>query len=204
MNTGASLAALMISCSVLAVWQPAWALPSHKSVESKAASQSSTPTTRNGQRDFDFAIGTWHTHILLLDKPLSGSKTWIKYNGTVVVRPIWNGRANMEEISASSSTGRFEGLTLRLYDDKSGQWYLYWSNVNNVIVGQPMIGEFKNGRGVFYDQESFKGRAIFVRQIYSEISRDSYHFVQSYSDDGGHSWEPNFVATLTRKVNATH
>jgi hypothetical protein len=38
-----------------------------------------------------------------------------------------------------------------------------------------------------------------VRIVWSDITPDSHHFEQSFSDDGGKTWEPNFVATLTRE-----
>jgi hypothetical protein len=66
-------------------------------------------------------------------------------------------------------------------------------------MGQPMFGEFKNGRGEFFDQEPFKGRTILVRQVWSDITLTSHRFEQSSSDDGGKTWESNFVATLTRE-----
>jgi hypothetical protein len=61
-----------------------------------------------------------------------------------------------------------------------------------------MIGEFKDGRGELISQEQFKGRTILVRGVWSEIKADSHRFEQAFSDDGGKTWEPNFVATLTR------
>jgi hypothetical protein len=46
---------------------------------------------RDGTHDFDFNIGTWHTHIRTLQHPLSGSTSWAEMNGTVTVRKIWGG-----------------------------------------------------------------------------------------------------------------
>jgi hypothetical protein len=43
------------------------------------------------------------------------------------------------------------------------------------------------------------GRAILMRFVWSDITPDSHHVEQSFSDDGGKTWEPNFVATLTRE-----
>jgi hypothetical protein len=63
----------------------------------------------------------------------------------------------------------------------------------------PEVGEFRNGRGEFFDQETYNGRTILVRGVWSDITPDSHRFEQSFSDDGGKTWEPNFVATLTRE-----
>jgi hypothetical protein len=152
----------------------------------------------DGQNDFDFNIGTWHTQIKRLVHPLTGSTTWVEMNGVVVVRKVWDGRAQLEEIEADGSSGHFEGLTLFLYNPQSHQWSQYFSSSNDGTIAQPAIGEFKNGRGEFYDQEPFNGRSILVRIVWSDITPDSHHFEQSFSDDGGKTWEPNFTATLTR------
>lgn len=157
---------------------------------------------RDGQHDFDFNIGTWKTSIKRLRHPLSGSKEWMDVSGTVTVSKVWDGRANLEEIEADGPAGHIEGLTLRLYNPESRQWYLYWSNSKDGTLGHPGIGEFRDGRGEFYDQEEFNGRTILVRQVYSEITANSYRFEQSFSDDIGRTWEPNWVASLTRVSGA--
>lgn len=157
-----------------------------------------TAEERDGQHDFDFNFGTWKTHIKRLQLPLTNSKQWVESNGTVVVSKLWNGRAHLEEIEIDSPTGHLEGLTLRLYRPESRQWYLHWANSSDGTLSQPMVGEFKNGKGEFFDSETFKGRAILVRQIFSDITSNSYRFEQAFSDDGGKTWEPNWVATVTR------
>jgi hypothetical protein len=69
---------------------------------------------RDGQHDFDFNIGTWKIHTRLLLHPLTSCNDWVELNGTVHVRKVWNGRAQLEEIEAEGPTGHFEGLTLFL------------------------------------------------------------------------------------------
>jgi hypothetical protein len=62
-----------------------------------------------------------------------------------------------------------------------------------------MIGGFHDGRGGFFDQETFQGRAIFVRFIFSDITPDSFRLEQSFSADGGKNWEPNWIVSFTRE-----
>ena len=52
----------------------------------------------DGQHDFDFEFGTWKTHLKRLQHPLTGSTTWVEYDGTSVVRKIWNGRENSSNL----------------------------------------------------------------------------------------------------------
>src|SRR5438132_13607104 len=65
-------------------------------------------------------------------------------------------------------------------------------------MSQPKMGEFKDGRGKFFDQETLNGRAIFVRFVISDITPNSCRFEQAFSDDGGKTWEVNWIATETR------
>jgi hypothetical protein len=164
-----------------------------------APEQPSSCELRDGQHDFDFNIGVWHTHIRRLLHPLTGSNDWVDLDGTVHVRKIWNGRAQLEEIDARGSAGQLEGLTLFLYNPQAHQWGQYFASMASGVLNQPLIGEFKNGRGELFDQESFNGRTIFVRFVWSDITQDSHRVEQSFSDNGGKTWEPNFVATLARE-----
>ena len=155
----------------------------------------------DGQHDWDFAIGTWKTHLSRLLHPLTGSTTWVTYDGTAVVRKVWNGRANLEEFEADGATGHLEGLTLRLYDPQARQWNQLWATSNDGTIGQPMIGQFKNGRGEFYDQEPLRGKAIFVRWVQTSAVQNTCRFEQSFSEDGGKTWELNWVNVYTRAGN---
>jgi hypothetical protein len=153
---------------------------------------------RDGQRDFDFDIGTWKSHISRLQHPLTGSTAWIEYDGTTVVRKVWNGRANLAELEADGATGHLEVLSLRLYDPQARQWSLNTANSKVGTISVPTIGEFRNGRGEFFDTEPMNGRSILVRNTWSDITPNSCRFEQSFSDDGGKTWEINWIATDTR------
>ena len=150
------------------------------------------------QHDFDFEIGNWKTHLSRLVHPLTGSTTWVDYDGTTRVRPVWNGRANLLELEADGPSGHIEALSLRLYNPESHQWSINFANSKGGTLGTPTIGEFKHRRGEFYDQETLNGRSILVRFVISDITATSCHFEQAFSDDGGKSWEVNWIATDTR------
>jgi len=140
-------------------------------------------TPRDGQCDFDFELGTWKIHLKKLEHPLTGSTTWVEFDGTSVTRKVWDGRAQLEEFETDGAAGHIEGLTLRLYNPKSHQ--------------------FKDGVGEFYDQEEFNGRTIFVRYIWSRITPNTAHFEQSFSTDGGKTWEVNWITDQTRVDQAS-
>ena len=169
----------------------------------QATGAQTTPAGRDGQHDFDFEVGAWKTRLSRLRRPLTGSTTWVQYEGTTVVRKIWDGRANLVELVADGPAGHFEGLSLRLYNPQSRQWSLNFAGGNSGAMSPPVIGSFKNGRGEFYGQETFEGRAIFVRFVISDVTPDSCRFEQAFSDDGGKTWEVNWIATDTRVKDPT-
>jgi hypothetical protein len=85
-----------------------------------------------------------------------------------VVRKLWDGRANLLELDVGGWCGHIEALSVRLYNPDSHQWSLNFSNSAAGTLGQPAIGEFKNGRGEFFDQETLGGRGVLVRFVISE------------------------------------
>jgi hypothetical protein len=174
--------------------------------QNAAASGTSVPESsvvRDGQHDFDFELGSWNIHLRKLMNPLTGSKTWVKFDGTSVTRKVWDGRSQIEEFETDSPSGHIEGLTLRLYNPQSHQWSLYWANSKDGRMFPPQIGEFKNGVGEFYATDTLNGKLILVRFIWSQTDSNSPHFEQSFSEDGGKTWEVNWITDQTRVQNTS-
>jgi hypothetical protein len=154
---------------------------------------------RDGSHDFDFNIGKWHTHIQRLTNALSGeAPKWVILEGTVTVKKVWDGRAQLEEIEADGPKGHWEGMTVFLYNPGSHQWTQNFSGASDGTMENPNYGEFHDGIGYFYGQDVSDGRTILVRGIWSKITADGHEYEQSFSNDGGKTWEPNFIGTLTR------
>jgi hypothetical protein len=172
------------------------------SVQGRAQQSSDSKTTsaeRDGQHDFDFEFGSWKIHLKKLMHPLTGSKEWVEFDGTSVTRKVWNGRAQLEQFETDSqAAGHIEGLTLRTYNPQSHQWRLYWANSKIGILDPPQIGEFKNGLGEFYAQDTINGKTILIRFIWSNTTTNMPHFEQSFSEDGGKTWEVNWITDQTR------
>src|SRR5260221_9283068 len=82
----------------------------------------STPAVHDGQHDFDFNIGVWHTHIKRILDPFANSSESVELDGTVTVRKVWDGKAELEEIEADRPKVHFEGLSLFLYSPSAHQW----------------------------------------------------------------------------------
>ena len=154
---------------------------------------------RDGQHDFDFNIGVWHTHIRRIPDPFSDPGTSVELNGTVTVRKVWGGRGQMEEIEADGPNGHWEGLTTFLYNPQSHQWNQAFIDSREAAADAPLIGSFHDGRGELFSQETFKDKTILLRGVWSEIKPNSHNFEESYSNDGGSTWHAAFIASLTRE-----
>lgn len=154
---------------------------------------------RDGQHDFDWEIGNWATHVRVLRNPLSGAAPdWAEFNGTSVVKPVLEGRSNIVELSVKNPKGQIEGVALRLYNPQSRQWSLNYASLRNGTLTAPVYGGFDGtGRGIFYGQDMLEGRAILVRFVITRVSPTEARFEQSYSPDGGVSWETNWIALDT-------
>jgi hypothetical protein len=170
-----------------------------------AASATTSADTRTAQADgrdgFDWELGTWTTRVRLLRNPLSGEPPmWATYEGTSVVKPLMNGRANFVELAVKGPAGTIEGGSLRLYNPKARQWSLNYASLGNGLLTAPVFGGFdESGRGTFIGQDQLEGRTILVRFVITRASSNSATFEQAYSADGGATWETNWIATDTRR-----
>jgi len=187
--------------SLAVLLQPLGTLAQDDSGASRTTSQ---PTAeRDGQHDFDPLIGSWKYHLKRRLHPLTGSTTWIELNGTGVCYKVWDGGAQLDTFEADGSTGHIEGLTLRVYNPQSHQWRLYWANSKIGILDPPQVGEFKNGQGEFFAQDTINGKTILIRFDWTNMTTNSPHFEQSFSDDGGKTWEVNWITDQTRIADET-
>jgi len=189
--------AYLVVCSLVFVLQPFRGFAQNSDAAKTIGQQ--IAAERDGQHDFDPLIGAWKYHLKKLVHPLTGSSAWVEFDGTGVCYKIWDGRAQLDTIEVDSpAAGHIEGLTLRLYSPQSHQWRLYWANSKIGILDPPQIGEFKNGRGEFLAQDTINGKVILIRFVWTKMDTNSPHFEQSFSDDGGKTWEVNWITDQTR------
>jgi hypothetical protein len=166
---------------------------------STAATRDSVSTTRDGQRDFDFELGTWAIDVKRLQHPLSGSTTWTHPEGyTHIVQKVWNGQASLAQLANDRPSPHFDGLMLRMYDPTSHEWRIYWGSSKTGRLDEPLIGHFTNGRGEFVMHDTYEGKPILARVVYSDITPTSFRTESSLSVNNGTSWEPNLVQTFRR------
>ncbi|MBV8244502.1 MAG: hypothetical protein JOZ38_01135 [Candidatus Eremiobacteraeota bacterium] len=156
-------------------------------------------TTRDGHRDFDFLLGSWHTHYRLLRHRLANDRVWKDCYGTSVVSTFWQGSGELEDGDLRCSDRYIAGMTLRLYDAATHQWSLYWGTKKLGLVPPPQVGHFdSNGVGEFYAPDKYEGRPIIVRYRWSLRPGNHPRFEQAFSADNGKTWETNWTTDYTR------
>lgn len=178
-------------------WHPLWIASYTKAPDARHFNAAVGPL--GSVSDFDFQIGTWHVDMERLARRLAGSHDWSTYNGSLVVRRLWNGRANVGELDVRHGADRIETILLRTYNPQTRQWSDYSVDMaDGSVLFPPVVGRFRQGRGELYDRETYAGKAIVVRYAFDGITARSCRFVQSFSADNGKTWEPNAVVVFTR------
>lgn len=160
--------------------------------------ETEAPVLRDGSHDFDPMLGVWKTEIKRTADPFAHPEKVVEMAGTVTKTKVWDGRGQLEQLEVEGPAGHWQGLTLFLYNPEAHQWSQNFAGSAQGVLQPPTIGSFINGRGEFYAQDHFNGRAILIRGVWSGITADSHHYEESYSDDGGRSWHTAFSAVLKR------
>ena len=149
--------------------------------------------------DFDFFIGRWRVAHRRLKARLAGCHEWVEFGGSTVVQKTLGGLGNMDDNTLDLPGGAYRALTLRSYDAQARQWSIWWLDGRHPgTLDAPMVGRFRNGVGTFYADDSFDGRPIRVRFLWTLPEADRPHWEQAFSVDGGVSWETNWTMDFAR------
>ena len=149
-------------------------------------------------RDFDFWMGRWNVHNRRLRKRLAGADEWDEFEATVVARPILDGMGNEDEFRTDYDGG-FIGMSFRFFDPAKKRWSIYWADSRHCgELDPPVYGTFSGDSGVFEGTDVFEGRPILVRFTWSGITTPTVSWEQAFSDNGGQTWETNWIMEITR------
>jgi hypothetical protein len=158
-----------------------------------------TGASDDGRSDFDFLFGSWKVRNRRLRERLKGCTEWEEFESRCRARPILGGLGNMDEFVLERASGRVEAVTVRLYNPAAGEWSIYWAAGTGAgRFDVPMVGRFDGPRGEFFSHEVFEGRHILARFIWAVTSPDACRWEQSYSADGGKTWETNWTMEFSR------
>ncbi len=111
-----------------------------------------------------------------------------------------NGTMNVEDNVFHRATGISRGVALRAYDEKTGQWAIWWVDSRNphAPVDPPMLGRFENGVGTFYSDGMLEGKPARTRFIWSHITPTSARWEQAFSFDAGKTWRIDWIMEFER------
>lgn len=156
-------------------------------------------TSPNGAGDFDFFIGNWRVTHRRLKERLAGCNEWVEFDGTCVTQKILGGMGNMDDNFLDLPGGAYRAITLRSYDVETGKWSIWWLDGRYPgAIDTPMVGQFENGVGTFYANETLAGKPIRVRFLWALPRPDHPRWEQAFSSDSGVTWETNWVMDFTR------
>jgi hypothetical protein len=150
-------------------------------------------SAQSSARDFDFWMGDWKVRNRRLKARLAGSDEWEEFEATSVARPILGGLGN-EDVFLTDHDGGFIGMSFRFFDAEKRRWSIYWADSRRSgELDPPVFGTFSGDRGIFHGKDVFEGRPILVRFIWSGITTPTPRWEQAFSDDGGATWETNWI-----------
>lgn len=148
--------------------------------------------------DFDFLLGSWNIRHRRLQRRLAGDPACDEFGGFSTVRKSFGGMGNFDESVVEITTGTYVGVTIRLFNPATGLWSITWVDSRSPAFDPPMVGKFEGGIGRFYCSDSFEGRPIRVRFLWTQIDSNSARWEQAFSEDGEETWETNWVMDFTR------
>jgi hypothetical protein len=149
--------------------------------------------------DFDFLVGTWHIHHRRLKERLAGSHDWEEFEGTSTAWPLLGGAGNVDDNVLDLPGGTYRAVSLRSFDAVTNTWSIWWLDGRNPgVLDPPVTGGFVDGIGTFIGRDTFGGRPILVRFLWSNISATTCRWEQAFSTDDGETWEVNWIMESTR------
>ena len=149
--------------------------------------------------DFDFLPGTYRVHHRRLVARLAGSDEWQEFDGMSTAWPILGGAGNVDDNVLELPDGTYRAISIRTFDPSTDQWRIWWLDGRAPArLDPPVTGSFENGIGTFIGDDTFNGRPILVRYLWSNITDRTWRWEQSFSPDGGTTWEANWIMDGTR------
>jgi hypothetical protein len=107
---------------------------------------------------------------------------------------------NAESASAAFAAQQRDGS--HDFDFLIGDWKAHVRRLPDRLNGSDTWdvydGIFHGNRGEFFHQETLRSRVILVRYMWLNISPKAARMEQSFSPDGGKTWEVNWICELSR------
>jgi hypothetical protein len=155
-------------------------------------------TSHVGSHDFDFLFGTWRVAHRRLTARLANGHVWEEFEGTCDARPILGGSANIDDNVIHIPTGTYPASSLRSFDPATNTWAIWWLDGRSPHqLDVPVIGQFTNGTGRFYANDTLNGQPIQVRFQWTDTDTKTPRWDQAFSPDNGANWELNWTMAFS-------
>lgn len=110
------------------------------------------------------------------------------------------GSGNVDDNWIELPGGAYRAVTLRAYNSATDRWSIWWLDGRHPDrLDAPMVGRFENGTGAFYADDSFRGKPVRVRFLWTRPGCDTARWEQAFSADAGRTWETNWIMNFTRE-----
>jgi len=157
------------------------------------------PAHESSADDFDFIIGSWQVKHCRLKERLVGCKEWVEFDGDSSTRKVLGGFGNLEDNYLALAEGAYRAVALRSFNDATKQWSIWWLDGRQPgQIDTPVVGQFANGKGIFYAEDRLHGQPIQIRFIWSVPEPDRPRWEQAFSGEAGQTWETNWTMNFTR------
>ena len=158
-------------------------------------------TNDSTPNDFDFIIGSWRVKHCRLKERLVGCKEWVEFDGDSSTRKILGGLGNLEDNYLALPEGAYRAVALRSFNTATKQWSIWWLDGRTPgAIDTPVVGQFADGKGIFYAEDQLNGQPIKIRFTWSVPEPERPRWEQAFSRDAGVTWETNWAMTFTRLV----
>jgi hypothetical protein len=93
----------------------------------------------------------------------------------------------------------YRAIAIRSFDPKARTWSIWWLDGRFPgTVDTPVVGQFSDGVGTFFADDTLDGRPIRIRFIWRISPEGNPHWEQAFSPDGGVTWEVNWEMEFFR------
>lgn len=147
-------------------------------------------------RKFDFMIGDW-----TVQNRVKRDGEWKEFEAHNHGEPYLGGCAIIDTYDARLPNGNIlKGITIRSYDKFADHWNIVWLDNRNKPDLTALIGKFKeDGTGEFNQSITNEdGTVTHIRFIWDNITEKTARWRQFFSQDGGQTWDMNWVMEFSR------
>jgi hypothetical protein len=167
--------------------------------QSTTSKESTSMPQTSSATDFDFFIGDWRVQHRRLRERLADCDDWVEFEGACCARSLLGGAGNVDDNLLEMPDGAYRAVSLRSFDTETRRWSIWWLDGRTPHrLDPPVVGGFDGAVATFYADDVFNGTPIRVRFLWHIANPEVSRWEQAFSQDGGETWETNWVMVFSR------